>query len=120
MRRKMSKARCWARRFACVGLRRFGLQRAMETLLPSILLRLAGLDALDADSEPQPPHRELREAAGAHRGEGRTVVRANGRRQPELAEGRVEDALNLASVRLLDTLAANQVARVRVEDRQRV
>jgi hypothetical protein len=40
---------------------RFGvlfLQRQMHALMAPVLLRVSRLDALDADSQPQPPHRE--------------------------------------------------------------
>jgi len=35
----------------------------MHALMASVLLRMAGLDALDGDAEPQPPDGELGEIA---------------------------------------------------------
>lgn len=33
------------------------LERQVHALVPAVLLRAAGLDALDGDAETQPPHR---------------------------------------------------------------
>lgn len=91
----------------------------MEALLSAVLLRLSGLDALETNAKPKQPNGKRREPAGAGGREWRSVVGANRCRQPELAEGRVEDPLHLATVGVLDTLAANEKARVRVDDRER-
>jgi len=59
----------------------------MHTLMASVLLRVAGPDAFDADAEPEPPDRELREVVepvGA--GEGQAVVGADRVRQTPLPE----------------------------------
>jgi hypothetical protein len=50
----------------------------MHALMAAVLLRVSGLDALDIDPEPQPPHRQARqtkERVGA--GEGSAVIGAN-------------------------------------------
>src|SRR2546425_8686182 len=48
-----------ARRRTC----RLRLQRAVHTFMPAVLCRLAGLDELRQDAEPDPPRRELRQAS---------------------------------------------------------
>ena len=45
----------------------------MHALMAAVMLGMAGLDALDADAEPQPPDRELGEveqAVGTGEGDG--------------------------------------------------
>ena len=42
------------------GPRRLLLQSQVPPFVAAVLLRMSGLDALDRDSEPQPPDRELR------------------------------------------------------------
>jgi hypothetical protein len=66
-----------ARRWRC----RLVLQGPVQSLEPSILLRLAGGDDLDADGELEEPHRELCEASRAVRGEWRAAIGANRCRQ---------------------------------------
>ena len=64
-----------------IGRRRLSgllLEREMHALVPTVLLRVAGLDAFDADAEPEPPDREFAEAVERVRGgEGHAVVGAN-------------------------------------------
>ena len=69
----------------------FLLQRQVHALVAAVLLRMAGLDALDGDAEPQPPDRELGEIEqGVGTGEGHAVVGADGERQAALAEQPLE------------------------------
>jgi len=59
----------------------------VQALVPAVLLRVAGPDALDPDAEAQPPDRHAREvveAVGA--GERMAVVRADGGGQAALLE----------------------------------
>ena len=59
----------------------------MHALVPPVLLRVAGLDALDLDAEPKPPDGELREIEQAVRaGEGHAVVGADRAGEATLAE----------------------------------
>jgi hypothetical protein len=41
------------------GLGGFRLQREMHAFVPTILLGMTGLDALDVDAEAQPPRRRV-------------------------------------------------------------
>jgi hypothetical protein len=64
---------------------RFLLQREVHAFVATVLLRVAGLDALKADPQAQPPHRELARAEeGAGTGEGHTVVGADHQRQAKV------------------------------------
>jgi hypothetical protein len=70
---------------------RFLLQREMQALMAAVLLRAAGLDALDRDAEPQPPDGQLGEVEeGVGAGEGHAVVGANGQRQAAFPEELLE------------------------------
>src|SRR6187551_2455125 len=74
------------------GFGGFFLKREVHALVAAILLRMAGLDALDVDAKAQPPHRELAQAEermGA--GEGHAVVGADRERQAEVLEGTLKD-----------------------------
>src|ERR1700758_2007924 len=62
--------------------RRFFLQRQVHAFLTTVLLRMTGLDALDRDPQPQPPHRKLGELKQSlRRSEGDSVVCADRSRQ---------------------------------------
>ncbi len=63
------------------------LQGQVHALVASVLLRIAGLDAFDGDAEAEPPDgkpREIEEAVG--RGEGNTIVGADGGGETAFAE----------------------------------
>ena len=67
------------------------LQGQMHAFMAAVLLRMAWLDALDLDAEPQPPHRELaaaEERIGAC--EGNAVVGADGFGKAVLLENGLE------------------------------
>lgn len=65
-----------------VERRRFGgflLLGQMHALVAAILLRVARLDPLDGDPQPQPPHCQTRQTEeGCSGAEGDTVVRPDG------------------------------------------
>jgi len=65
----------------------FPLEGEMHTLVSAVLLRLARLDALDGNAEPEPPDREPGEIEqGIGTGEGHAVVGADGQRQAPFTE----------------------------------
>ncbi len=65
----------------------FLFERKMHAFMPTILLRMTGLDAFDGDAQTQPPDGELGEVEqGVRRGEGDTVVGAHTARQAALLE----------------------------------
>ncbi len=88
--------------------RRF-LQRAVHPFMSSVLLRVAGLDALRHDAQLDPPHRQPRQPGHRARGERRPVVGAHHLRHPVLAKRRFEDGLHPLRVGLVHRLAAQQV-----------
>jgi hypothetical protein len=62
----------------------------MHALVASVLLRLAGFDALDADPQPQLPHRQLAQAEeSAATGKGDAVVGADHPGQAEVLSNTV-------------------------------
>ena len=63
----------------------------MHALVAAVLLRLTGCDALDLDSEAQPPDGERGESEESLAGsERRTVIGADGIGQSEVLEGALE------------------------------
>ncbi len=87
---------------------------AVEALEAAVLLWLAWLDSLQRESEPEPPERQSGEATCASRRERRSVVGANGIRQPELLECRIEDAGDDVASGFHERLATKEVAAVGV------
>src|ERR1700685_2631024 len=83
----------------------------MHALMAAVLLRVAGLDALDLDAESEPPDRELAqpvERVGAC--EGDAVVGANGLWQAELLERGFEHREGIGLLGGGECLAGEQVA----------
>src|SRR6266700_2308665 len=101
-------------------LRGLGFQRAMHTLVPAVLLRMPGLDALGHDAQLDPPHRQTRQPGQRPRSKRRAGVGADGLRQAVLAESRFKNGLHAPGVGLLHRLTAQQLPAVRIGDRQRI
>ena len=101
--------------------RGFFLQGQVHALMATVLLRLAGLDALDSDAQPQPPDRqagEIVEAVGT--GEGEAIVAPDGHRQAALAEQLLEGLNDRDFPGRFEGLAQQQVTRGMVGDREGV
>src|SRR5260221_14585457 len=63
------------------------LEGKVHALVPAVLLRMAGLDALDGNAEAKPPDRELGEVEqGIGASKGDAVVGADGQRQAAFAK----------------------------------
>jgi hypothetical protein len=91
----------------------------MHALVAAILLRAAGLDALNADPQAQPPDGELAQAEqGMGRGEGDAVVGANRRGKPKLLECALKDGKRAPFLDGFQSFAGQQVARAVVRDGQ--
>ena len=78
----------------------------MHALVAPVLFRVAWLDAFRLDAELYPPDGEGRKSACRHRGEGRTVVRADGKRQTVFTKYCLEDGTDVGVVRSGQRLAA--------------
>ena len=103
------------------GPRRLGLQREVHALVTPVLLRMAGGDALEADTEAQPPHGEFAEAIqGMRRRERHAVVGPDRLRPAKLLKRALEDAEGVPLLRRGQRFAGQQVARGVVGDRQRI
>ena len=97
------------------------LQRQMHPFMTTVLLRIAGLDALDGNTEPQPPDRqpgEVEEGIGA--GERDAVVGADGVRQSALGEQALERRDRALLADGVEGLAEQQEARRVIGDGERV
>lgn len=87
--------------------------------MASVLLGVAGLDALDADPEPQPPHRELAQAEDRGRGEGMAVVGADCARQAKVLKSPFKHGKCVDLLGGLQGIAAQKIATGKVGDRER-
>lgn len=103
---------------------RFGgflFQGQMHALVPAVLLRVAGLDALEADAESEPPDTEPGESEQSIAGgEGRAVVSPDRTRQPVVLEDTLEDRERELGSNRLETLAREQIPGPIIGDRERV
>jgi len=82
----------------------------MHALVAAVLLRMAGLDALDLDAQPEPPDGELGEVEeGIRTGEGNAVIGTDGLWQPELLEDGLECRESIGFLGAGERLASEQV-----------
>ena len=89
---KSSKQACCCSHVRGGRLRGFALQGEVHALVPSVLLRVPGLNSFDLDTESQPPHGELAQPVEGIRGRERdAVIGPNQLREAKLFEGAVED-----------------------------
>ena len=103
------------------GFGGFFFQGQVHTFMAGVLLRLAGLDAFDADAELQPPDGKPAESEqGMGAGEGNAVIGADGVGQAEGLEGVLEHLKGTVFLGGFEALAGEQVAASLVGDGQRV
>jgi hypothetical protein len=88
--------------------------------MPSVLLRLAGLNAFRHDAQLDPPGRQSCQARLSVATERCSVISADPAGQPEFAEGGHEDGLTVNRVGGVQAQAAEQVTAVVIGDRQRI
>ncbi|MGY4625424.1 uncharacterized protein YndB with AHSA1/START domain [Bradyrhizobium sp. USDA 4486] len=93
------------------------LEGEMHALVPAILLRMTWLDALDGDTEAEPPYRELGKIEqGVGTGKRHAIVGPNGKRQAALAEQALEGGHGRLLARGVERLAQQQEARGMIAD----
>lgn len=93
----------------------------MHALVAAVLLRVARLDALDDDAEPEPEHRQAREIVEAvRRSEREPVVGADGGGQAALPEQPHEGLDDRRLLCRFKRFAGEHIARDLVGDRQGV
>src|SRR5438094_1924018 len=97
------------------------LQRQVHPLVPTVLLGLARIDALESDSEARPPRRQLRET-GRRRGRSKrlAVVRANRLGQPVPLEKLDEGGADVVVRRMVKTNDREQIPRRGIHHSERV
>jgi hypothetical protein len=99
---------------------RLGLERAVQALVPPVLLRRAGLREVGQDAQAHPPDAQRREPRERDGRERDAVVAADARRQPVLAEQALEHGPRPGRRRRGQSAAREQEAAVAVGDGERV
>src|SRR3954451_21101461 len=93
----------------------------MHAFVAAVLLRVAGLDALDLDAKAEPQNRELREIEeGIWTGKRHTIIGTDGLGQAELPEGSLKHRKGVSFPGSRERLAGKDIAARRVSDRQRI
>src|SRR5262249_21198385 len=92
-------------------------QCQMKPLQATVLLRLARLDTLRQHAGLDHLHRQLRQSASAGRGERRSVVRAQPKRQAKLAERGIENRPRVLTIIARQRLTPQQITAVGIVQR---
>src|SRR6056297_629942 len=87
----------------------FILQGPVHALVRSVVLRFAGTGKLDLDPLSDPPHAQLAQPPGAHRGKGRPVVYPDDLRQTVTTKGLLKAFPGAALGRVGIGLQGNEV-----------
>ena len=87
------------------------LERAVHALMTAILLRMARLNAFNADPQPEPPDGKLAQLEqGVGRSEGNAVIAADVRRQAALLEKPLKHGKGVVFAGGGESFATQQVA----------
>lgn len=91
----------------------------MHAFVAAVLLRLARLDALDVDAEPEPPDRQPRQVEQSVRTrEGSAVVGSDRPGQAELLEDALEHGEGVSLLRRVQRFTSQEIAASKIGDRQ--
>jgi len=96
------------------------LQRSVHPLMTAVLLRLARRDPLRLHARLDQLHREPAETAGSRRRKWRTIVGTDHRRQPNLAECRLQNRPDMLTIRFVDRLQPQNVPAGEIAHRERI
>ena len=117
----LSKRACCCRKLAAGRLGGFFLQGEMHALVTAILLGMAGLDALDADTQAQPPDGELAQVEQSVGGsEGHAVVAADVGGQAALLKKPLKHSKSVIFSGGRKRFAGEQITAGVIGDRQRI
>lgn len=95
------------------------LECEMHAFVAAVLLRMAWLDALDVDAEPEPPDRQPRQIEqSVGTGEGHAIVGSDRLGQAELLEAALEHGEGIGFLRRVQRLASQEIATGEIGDRQ--
>ena len=102
--------------------RRDGLafQGAMHSFVRAILLRLTGVNALMLNTQPHPPHIQVRQAVNGLRCKRHAIVGANRQRQSVFTKRALKNGTRRDCLRREETVTRQQVARMLIRNRQRI
>src|SRR5260370_32662570 len=113
------ESRLLAAQRGCRWARRRPLEGAVHALVPTVPLRMRGLDRLRINPEPDPPRTELREPPERARRKGHAIVGPQNLRQAVLLEEPFEYGPTLRRGRAGEPATSEQVTAEAVLHRQR-